>query len=253
MKRIVCLLLTLLLLTVTACADVLWEPWEDDYYQAHMEEMEGVNRIYVVPEGMTVNVYRSPKTGGLVDTLEGGTRVYVGFSIEIDGELWGVGYDGWFRLGRLQREYSSEDFRKDYADALSGGGSMEVQDGLTIYAWTWPGSGVLDREVVLNADYDEGHLSYGSVYTDPEGGRWGYVGYYMGRCGWVWLDDPTDPNPPLRMHPEVENTVTDTSPTEAEPGGGRGSILLGALIPVAAVVLVTAVGIAAVKRKKQKS
>ena len=87
MKRIVCLLLTLLLLTVTACADVLWEPWEDDYYQAHMEEMEGVNRIYVVPEGMTVNVYRSPKTGGLVDTLEGGTRVYVGFSIEIDGEL----------------------------------------------------------------------------------------------------------------------------------------------------------------------
>ena len=253
MKRLVCFLLTLLLLTATVSADILWEPYEDDYYQAHMEEMEGVDRIYAVPEGMTVNVYRSPETGGLVETLQAGERVYVGFSAEINGETWGVGYDGWFRLGRLQREYNSDDFLADYAGDLSDGGSTEAADGLSVYAWTWPGSGVLDREVVLNADYDEGHLSYGSVYTDPEGGRWGHVGYYMGRCGWVWLDDPTDPNPPLRLHPEVENTVTDTSPTEAEPGGGRGSILLGALIPVAAVVLVTAVGIAVVKRKKQNS
>ena len=29
-----------------------------------------------------------------------------------------------------------------------------------------------------------------NFYTDPDGGRWGYVGYYMGRFGWVYLDDP---------------------------------------------------------------
>ena len=252
MKRLVCFLLTLLLLTATVSADVLWEPYEDDYYQAHREEMEGVNRIYAVPEGMTVNVYRSPETGGLVWTLQAGERVYVGFSAEINGETWGVGYDGWFRLGRLQREYNSDDFLADYAGDLSDGGALETEDGQVFYAWTWPGSGVLDREVVLNANYDEGHLSYSPVYTDPEGGRWGYVGYYMGRCGWIWLDDPTNPAPPLRLYPQMENTVTDSSATEQEPGAAGRASLAWVLIPVAAVVLVTAVGIALVKRKLRK-
>ncbi len=251
MKRLVCFLLTLLLLTATVSADILWEPYEDDYYQAHREEMEGVNRIYAVPEGMTVNVYRSPETGGLVETLQAGERVYVGFSTEINGETWGVGYDGWFRLGRLQREYNSDDFLADYADALSAGGSMEAEDGLSVYAWTWPGSGALDREVTMNADYDEGHLSYSRVYTDPEGGRWGYVGYYMGRCGWIWLDDPTNPAPPLRLDPQMENTVTDTSPMEQEPGDARQTALIRIAVLVAAVVLLTAVGIAWIKRKKR--
>ena len=251
MKRLVCFLLTLLLLTATASADILWEPYEDDYYQAHMEEMEGVDRIYAVPEGMTVNVYRSPETGGLVETLQAGERVYVGFSAEINGETWGVGYDGWFRLGRLQREYNSDDFLADYAGDLSDGGSTEAADGLSVYAWTWPGSGVLDREVVLNADYDEGHLSYSRVYTDPEGGRWGYVGYYMGPCGWIWLDDPTNPAPPLRLNPQMENTVTDTSPTEQEPGAARQTALIRIAVLAAAVVLLTAVGIAGIKRKKR--
>ena len=243
-------------LAVTASADILWEP-TDVYYD--YEKSETVARTYYVPEGMTVNLYKSPNGGALIKTMEAGTRVYVGFRQEVGGEVWGVGYpvggsEGWFRLGRLQLEYDHEEFMKDHEVSEQEGVITDYRIQDQIYTWTYPGSGILDRSIPeINPNYNDGKLEYRCVYTDPDGGQWGYVGYYMGRCGWVWLDDPTDPNPPLRLHPEVENTVTDTSPTEAEPGGGRGGVLVWALVPVAAVVLVTAVGIAVVKRKKQNS
>ena len=55
------LLLTLLLLgclTLTASADVLWEPDEDPVYD--YETAQTIARIYDVPADQTVNFYASP-------------------------------------------------------------------------------------------------------------------------------------------------------------------------------------------------
>lgn len=249
-------LMLVLSLALPASADILWEPYQNSYYD--YEACETVARRYVVPDGMTVNLYSAPEGGTLLETMEAGTRIYVGFRQEVDGEVWGVGYplgretytEGWFRLGRLQREYDHEQFMEDH-DVASEEGAVstdyEVQD--RIYTWTYPGSGLSDGEIsAIDPDYNDGKLTYRYVYTDPDGGRWGYVGYYMGRYGWIYLDDLENPNPP-QFPQEAESTVTDTAPTEAAPGVNASLTWVIAL--VAAVVVLTGVLIAALRKRKK--
>lgn len=240
-------------LAVTASADILWEP-TDVYYD--YEKSETVARTYYVPEGMTVNLYRSPNGGALIKTMEAGTRVYVGFRQEVGGEVWGVGYpigdhqnEGWFRLGRLQLEYDNEEFMKDHevTSVEAAVTDYVVQD--QIYTWTYPGSGVWAGSIFeINSSYDDGKVSYHDIYTDPDGGRWGYVGYYMGRCGWIYLDDLENPNPPQFLQ-EAASTVTDTSPTENAPVNST-LWLIAALVAVVAVG--TGILIVCLKRKNKK-
>lgn len=245
-------------LAVPAAADMLWEPFGNDYYSKHYEDLDYMNRTYVVPEGITANVYQSPELGGLITTLEAGTRIYIGPYGEINGETWACGYpygdfdnEGWVRLDRLQKEYAHADFESDFGSqfvATDDVLSREDIDG-DIQTWTYPGSGILDRTIpadVLGGGYNNGVMDFRYVWTDPDGGRWGYVGYYMGSCGWVWLDDPTNPEPPLRLYPEQSSTVTDTSP-EQNPGGSQ-LILLGLLAAV--LVIGTAAAVLVVKKRR---
>lgn len=254
-RKLFALLMALTLafaLTVSVSADLLWEP-TDVYYD--YEKCETVARTYYVPEGMTVNLYKSPDGGALIKTLEAGTRVYVGFRQEAGGEVWGVGYpigdyqnEGWFRLGRLQLEYDHEEFMREHEVSEQEGVITDYQIQDQIYAWTYPGSGILDSTIPeINPDYNDGKLEYHSVYTDPDGGRWGYVGYYMGRCGWIYLDDLENPNPP-QFPQEAENTVTDASPTENAPLNFSLWIIV---ILVAVVVIATGI-IICLKRKNKK-
>lgn len=260
MKRLLCLLLILLALTVSASADILWEPYENAYYNtAGYENFEYMNRTYVVPEGMTATIYDSPKTGGERKVLEAGSRIYIGPYAEIDGELWGAGYpygdwetEGWVRLARLQLEYDHDAFLQDHGDQVQGGeftaARAEELNG-TVPTWTYPGSGILDRELVFDGTdygYNDGLLTYIQLYTDPEGGQWGYVGYYMGSCGWLYLDDLYAEDPSFRLIPEIESTVTDTSPEHA-PGSGN---LLWITIPILLLCAGTAVLILRLKRKQ---
>lgn len=266
MKRMFTALLTFALLfslSVPASADILWEPYDNSYYMAHTEDMTTIAAAYGVPEGMTVNLYTSPTNGHLIKTLEAGTRVYVGFSTTVGGEVWATGYaygdwenEGWFRLGRLQKEYCHDDFIKDYAESITNAEetltaaaiSTEKLNG-DVPTWTWPGSGVPDGTLPFDGSergYNDGLLTFSRIYTDPEGGQWGYVGYYMGHCGWVYLDDVYTDNPPVRLYPEVENTVTDTSAEESAPVGTT----LWILVPVAVLILATGSIIAIMKKKK---
>lgn len=262
MKRnITALLLTLVLLlafTASASADMLWEPYGNEFY--NYEDCETVARFYFVPEGQTVNLYETPRSTEPLAVLQPGTRVYVGFRQEVDGEIWGVGYasqdsyqEGWFRLGRLQQEYDHQAFYAEHQDQLT-----EYEDQLlgyeikeTIRTWTYPGSGISDGQIPqLYADYNDGVLDCRYVYTDPNGGQWGYVGYYMGHCGWIYLDDPENPAPP--SFPQfAKNTVTDTG-DETAPQTAMDPELIWILALVAAVVLLTAGGIFLLKHKKQR-
>lgn len=255
MKKLLCILSVLLLLTVSVSADILWEPFDNDYYWDNHEKAATVAAKYEVPEGMTVNVYTAPANGKLIKTLEEGTVVYVGFSLEENGETWATGYplgdfdtEGWFRLGRLQKQYSHEEFVNDHADQIAAEEAWLVASevGGTIYTWTYPGSGVsdgiLEQELLESgSDYNDGKVSYGLVYTDPEGGRWGYIGYHMGHVGWMYLDDPTNPEPSLQLHPEIVSTVTDTAPEEdpvTAPAYGKVFALVGIVMAATALLIV---------------
>lgn len=256
MKRLFLILCLIACLTISVSADILWEPLDNDYYRKHYMSAQGIDRKYVVPEGMTVDVYTAPEGGKLMKTLEAGTRVYVGFSMELDGEIWAVGYplgdyqtEGWFRLGRLQLEYDHEMFMENFSGQVKSTDlSYDVENFTeSIPTWTYPGSGVsagvIDAQW-MSPDYNDGKLTIDRVYTDPDGGEWGYVGYYMGRYGWAYLTDLHEETPPTYVQ-TPESTVTDTAQTEEAPSGNLSTIL----ILVGAVVLGTAVVIAVVKKK----
>ena len=262
MKKLLIPLICLCLmfaLTLTASADILWEPYTNDYYD--YKKVETVAAAYMVPDGMTVNLYESPERAVILTTWQPGTRVYVGFRQEVNGESWGVGYaygdyenEGWFRLGRLQKEYSSDDFMSTYgAECLPGDGIVLTEDDITgtVYTWSYPGSGVGAGNIPAEAvggDYNDGVISFHTIYTDPDGGHWGHVGYYMGRVGWVYLDDPCAEEAPL-FPQSPASTVTDSSPTEESPTPGISLWLVVSL--VAAVVLVSGILLVLTRRKKQ--
>lgn len=258
MKRLFSLLLTLLLLgtlTLTASADVLWEPDDPSY---DYNNAQTIARIYDVPDGQTVNFYASPKDRRPASVLQPGDRVYVGFSQMVGDELWGVGYalsgdysEGWFRLGRLQLEYDNECFLRDFSDQLSTGTlTYQVAD-LTgdIPTWTYPGSGISDGVLQIagsDTDYNEGQLSFGTIYTDPDGGQWGYVGYYMGHYGWAYLTDLYAAETPL-FPQQAASTVTETGP-ESEAAASVLSVST-VLILIGAVVIITGALIVILKKK----
>ena len=259
LKRLISIALVLLVFALPVSADVLWEPFDNKYYSSNYEGLDYMDRTYYVPDGMTANLYESPVSSTIVKTLEAGTRIYIGPYGEINGETWAAGYvyddfdEGWLRLDRLQLEYDHEAFEADFGNQF-----VVTDDRLTredvdsdIQTWTYPGSGISDGTVpadALGGGYNDGIMDFRYVWTDPDGGRWGYVGYYMGRCGWVWLDDPTNPEPPVQIHPDFPSTVTDTAP-ETSP---TGSSMVWIAIPVAALVLVTAAAVILLQKKKQK-
>ncbi len=220
MKRLLCCLCLVCLLLTAVSADILWEPYDDPNYD--YEKANTIARIYYVPEGSTVNLYASPAAAQVLETLEPGTRVYVGFTQTHSGKTWAVGYpltedsqEGWFRLARLQLEYDHELFMEEFDDIIE---HRPLDFPITdlegdIPTWTYPGSGISDGVLELqwmNEDYNEGNLSMSMVYTDPAGGQWGYVGYYMGHCGWAYLTDLYAEAPPTFPR-QAENTVTDTA------------------------------------------
>ena len=258
--RIVLLLMAMLVLFTTASADVLWEPYGNEYYEKHYEGMAFMDRTYVVPEGMTANLYRSPKTGGCLKTYSAGTRIYIGPYFTLNGEVWAAGYayqdyetEGWVRLNRLQREYSTTEFMEDYADQITADSSAifdTAELNGEIPSWTFPGSGIRSRTLIFTGEtvgYNEGKLECTVVYTDPNGHRWGFVGYYMGRCGWIYLEDLYETQPPVLTYSQLNSTVTDTSP-ETDPGS---SLLLPILISVVVLIAVTAGAIYTLKKRKK--
>lgn len=245
-------------LTCPAWADVIWEPMDDTFYQMHQQTCQVIDRVYVVPEDSSLNLYRSPEDGTILTQLSGGDRVYVSQSLETDGDLWAVGYpigdnsmEGWFRLGRLQLEYDTqqfyEEFQQDFTDYDGQLDNYQIQE--QIYTWTYPGSGVSDR-TLTEADRLDRPITCQYIYTDPDGGQWGYVGYFMGRCGWIYLDDPESANPPTFLQ-QPENTVTETGP-ETAPGPlwTQGSFWAAGLVVI--VVAVTALLLLRARKQSKK-
>jgi hypothetical protein len=257
-KRLLLLMLVLLLFTLPVSADILWEPYDNTYYQMHAAGLEYMDRTHIVPEGMTANVYKSPSNGGLIKTLEAGTKLYVGPYLTIRGETWGASYvlgdwetEGWVRLDRLQRKYEHEDFYNDFGDlCVATDDQLTQQDIETeIHTWTYPGSGELELSIpreALGGGYNGGVMDFRYVYTDPDGGRWGYVGYFMGRCGWVYLDDPDTLDAPI-FPQATENTVTDTAPERAPQG------YIGILALIAVLAIGSACAIIVLKKKSRST
>lgn len=261
--------------SISAYADLIWEP-EGDFYSRHYDECEYVGKSYRTNgrEGY-VTVYEEPGSAKEVAKIKNGKSFYIGFSYEDnEGITWAVvdlwGYepeadeslkenckDGWVAMENLAKIYGEGDFRAEHSDEFQEyGGEMddyEIENSLIF--WTYPGSGVVHDE--MTADFPaEGKPDYQYIYTDADGFRWSYVGYYYGCRGWICVDDAENENLMTSYAPgEIKQKLYPAkAPEETQQenvlnsAGGEVGI---AVISVLAVMLITAALIVLIFGKKK--
>ena len=77
MKRFACLLLTLLLalLPLAARADVIWEPYDNDFYTQHSDECTYDDHRYTAL--VDAKGYKSPESNRVTDTIKAGNSAWL--------------------------------------------------------------------------------------------------------------------------------------------------------------------------------
>lgn len=265
MKRKLTALLTALLLMATlvtpAFADLIWEPMGNSFFDAHRNECEYVDRAYLVNGAQGYAAMKhAPDGRSEIMNVPNGTTVIVSFVwTDKDGAQWGIGYpsgrweeEGWINLADMALIYDYICFDEDHSHEYQeyDGSGDHLTEALV---YTYPGG-------VYSSKMEQGGGDYGfaegfrNLYTDENGLRWTFIGYYMGhRDGWVCIDDPLN-----------ENLGVETAPTADQVrGAGSGLVPPAAEVPAtggfplwiipAVLVIAVAVATALIVRKRRKA
>lgn len=241
MKKMLCMLLTaaMLLLPCAALADVIWEP-EDSFYERHREDcVYQDGRTYIASgENGSAPVYKAPDKGEIRRIDNGSEEFCQWLYTDKNGAQWALtnSGEGWINLYDFKVKYDWVEFEKDHKDEIKDE-TVELDangmEGDSIIFYDYPGS---ERE-----DYDEslsalgGKISVSKTYTDSEGRKWGFVGYWYGyRNLWISLDDPTVEVPPAAEQP----APVSTGAPEYQPsrGGSAPMVIGGGLAALAALM-----------------
>lgn len=262
MKRKLLALLTALLLMVMmatpAFADVLWMPRENVSYDYD----KVLNRVFFTNGGDGyVTVYTAPNSMSKVTNLANGTRFCVVYTREEkDGSLWGLGYggvsdvaEGWVPLADMALIYDHISFEEDHGQEFQkydGSG-----DGLTeACTYSYPGGVYLSTAKTMDGGSYTLAEGFQNLYTDENGLRWSYIGYYYGlRNFWICIDDPMNENLGVETYlteDQVRGVDSPIVPPAAQVPD-TGVFPLWA-VPVA-LVIVVAVVTAVIVRKRRKS
>jgi len=213
---------------IIARADVLIEP-NNDFYERNRDKMEYMGRnFYANGESGYIMLVIEPDSAREVISFKNGVIIYILFTIDMSGEVWGVAdlniqneqVSGWIPMNQMYIVYDSDSF----ADENAANIKEQVFDLSTLdydgdmIMWTWPGSGIIGgiwevQGLESDTNMNEGH----TIYTDEEGREWGYLSYFYGyRNFWVCLDDPSNPSIP-EFHPAPEpNLFPAVDPPDAD-------------------------------------
>lgn len=260
MKRKLLALLTALLLLAAmaapAFADVLWMPRGNVSY-----DYDGVlNRAFLANGGDGyVTVYTAPNSMSKVTNLANGTRFYVVYTREEkDGSLWGLGYEavidgaeGWVPLADMALIYDYISFEEDHShefQAYDGSGDDLTQ----ACTYSYPGGVYLSTAKCMDGGAYTFAEGFQNLYTDEDGLRWSYIGYYYGlRNFWICIDDPMNENLGAETYlseAQVREEVNTLVPPAAQvPDTGVFSLWA---IPVALVIVVAVVTAVIVRKRR---
>ena len=233
-------------LTAPLSADIIWEP-EDNFYKKHHDECTYVGRQYETAgyDG-AVTVWRAPD-GAVLETVPNGKRGTVQFRWSGSGVAWGYisGYSGdwdhggWAPMDDLSLVYDSQQFMEEHEVENTPFDPVPVEFHSAVL-YGYPG-GPAGRVLHEDTDYMPFSEVFTEIYTDENGLRWGYVGYYMGRQNsWVCLDDPMNENLDTNVVPVAPSAAQLRGSATVTPGAAQQLPLILAGVLVAAVVAVTA-------------
>lgn len=189
-----------ILWTLPVKADVIWEPYNDNFYMDHSGDCEYINRSYTAngPDGEVI-VYKSPENPTVVTTWENGFTAHI-YYVYTDkkGNEWGIYEDhqnnisGWVPMAYMTVVYDYISFQEEFADRITeeSGVIPAMYAGQTVNFWSYPGS---QNSFTVNLlEETEALPQYSSVFVDDEGNQWGYIGYFRGiRHCWVCLANAT--------------------------------------------------------------
>lgn len=256
MKKLLCVCLCLCLLgSVTAHADVIWEPYDDSFYLNRQGDFLLTQENYYVnsPYG-AADVYDKP-SGRVIDTLENGQGFYVYYTYEDKNGVWALDDDGrYVLLSELLNVYDKEfwaDHEGEIVSEAPEGLHLELQAQEPILAWTYPGgrnweTTVWEAEDVVN--------SCTAFYTDEDGRIWGYINYWYGRLdAWVCLTSHYDRT--LELDEIYTGTVyfgPDAAPLTPKPEA-EAVFPWGIVLPVAAALGAGAALLLWPKKKKPQA
>lgn len=200
MMRIWMVVLCWMIFVLPVSADVIWEPYNDDFYDKYRESCQLVNRNYTAdgPEDKVI-VYKSPENPSVVATWENGhvANIYYTWTDE-KGIVWGM-YNNWEtnETGWMPMEYMDvvydyicfeEEFGENFVEE-----SVAIPEecaGTGVYFWSYPGAEAYVEIPMPETAADMPVCS--KTFVDEEGHKWGYIGYFRGtRNKWVCLDEPT--------------------------------------------------------------
>lgn len=140
-------LLLCLLLPSTAAADVIWEPYGNDFYDSHKDECRYEDEAYIINGGGgNVTALDQPDGKGKI-SIENGEQITVLFTYDNSGESWGVfeyrkdeageAVSAWVKMSELVKVYDGIDFFAEHESEITeiagdGGGSytyFEAENG----------------------------------------------------------------------------------------------------------------------------
>ncbi len=229
-------------LALPVSADIIWEP-QDNFYESHREECEYEGRRYQMAGYVDAVTLYSKPGGSAQKTVPNGQSGTVQFIWQGEDQAWGylcfVGEDqaeGWVPMADLTLIYDNQQFQEDHASEIQNVDPVKVNFTQAIL-YSYPG-GPAGSVLEEAKEYQPFSEMFTLIYTDEDGLRWGYVGYYMGRRNsWICLDDP--------MNENLDTQVVEPQPSAAQlsqkpsvsNSGSDPMLLAGGL--VAAVVAVT--------------
>ena len=194
-------------------ADLILEP-EDQFYQAHADQCEYVDRSYYT-DG-SVDLLTAPngrKKGSFpADTRLQITHVYT----DSQGAQWGVFLEqesGWILMADVYLDYDSRQFREDHEEEILPGEEQVLAEGEKVVFWSYPCSGENWGTEELQQE-----LKFSEFYTDDQERLWGNVGYYMGsRDFWICLSEPENQEISMEEEPpKVPGQAVETQGETAE-------------------------------------
>lgn len=214
-------------LVLPAFADVIWEP-NNNFYESHRYECSYENRNYLT-NGQKGYITLRTAPDSLVEVVNvvNGVRLTVGFTWQAeDGETWAVGdyavqeegqtwkwYTGWVSMDELALIYDYIAFEEDHNSEFQDydGSGDELTEA---YLYSYP-NGRFQMLLVEAKEYMPFAETFQNLYTDENGLRWTFVGYYMGsRNAWICIDDPLN-----------EDLGVDEPRTVAQVRGGAETIV----------------------------
>ena len=244
MRKLICLILALAVAILPVFADIIWEPYNDPFYDRHREEFTFCREVYET--AFAVDALREPYGEKVCTIPEGeainGEHIYTGE----DGVTWILSdymLDGdwktiYVRADQVVNRYDRE-FLQDFGAELAaeppeGIGAITIQEGFLF--WTYPGGLPWEGAGSL-VELDAAEVCQW-YYTDPQGDVWGYVDYHFGRHeSWICLTAMTDPDRPGATIPEELQPKIPEQQTAEEKKGMQPIIFLPIAVAVGASVM----------------